>query len=313
MQPEDVKEFNDVQTELKELGLKADPVETKAEETTTPEAEEAPKEVESEEVETETEVRTEETVDEETEKPEQVFNRKKFDYKDYKQTLREELQADFDKKLEKMREEMSKSKPDDAKTEDLEEDIKRLADELNFDVDKTRKIVETARKGLEVNPEERKLLEETKTFLEQEKQKAFLSEQKQIFDEEFNSVLPELKKQFPNASDEQINLAKAELDKLSHTEKYHTTELDYIVFKEKDLLGKVLFSPKQKTFESSRPFHQEPEEEYTRKSHDEIVNMTPAQFEAHERRMNRLADESPKEKTRITTYDDSGRLIEIWE
>lgn len=76
------------------------------------------------------------------------------------------------------------------------------------------------------------------------------------FQKEWEEFLPDLQKQFPNASKEQLQAAANLMDDLSHTEKYGWTDkhapytLDYILFKEQEAFKKVLFRPKVKTFEA---------------------------------------------------------------
>ena len=251
MDQEAQKVFDDTQRELKELGLtpagetKEEEVEPSKEEPTKPEEVEPKVEPEKEE--------TEEDEEPEAEK-DKTFERqpKQVPIKEYKE-LKKQLQADFDEKLAKMREEMANTKPDEIKAEDLEADITALAQELDFDKEKVRKIVETARKGLVMSPEDRALLADMKTYkaeIEARKESDLMKEQEGIFNEEWRNV--GLEKVYPNASDEQKALAKAEMDKLAHSEKYHKLDLAEILQIKKADFDKLLFSPKQKTFESSR-------------------------------------------------------------
>ena len=276
--------FDEVQKEKAELGIPSvteeeTPVETKDETTVEPEVKDEPKPV---------------VVKEEVDPKE---------YKDYKTKLREELQADFDQKLAKMQEEMGKPKPNETKSEDLEEDVKALAKELDFDEAKVKLIIETARKGLQLSAEDKQALEEFKSTKADREAK----EQEAIFNEEW-STLP-VKTQFPNASEEQLTAAKEKMDELAHSEKYHNVEMDYILFKEKETFDKILFSPKQKTFESGRvatPANQDEEFPEFR------PNMTPAEFDAFEKARERATDSLGRDKMLMRTTDDAGRSVEKW-
>jgi hypothetical protein len=73
--------------------------------------------------------------------------------------------------------------------------------------------------------------------------------EKSRFEEEFTSVLPTLKETLPNASDEELTKIKARIDELSHTKEYHDKELDYVIFKNKTELSKLV-SPKKRGMES---------------------------------------------------------------
>ena len=225
------------------------------------------------------------------------------EYKDYKSRLREELQSDFDQKLEKLKSEMGKKTPDETKSEDLEDDVKALAKELDFDEAKVRRIIEVSRKGLQLSAEDKQALEDFKSTKSEREAK----EQETIFNEEW-STLP-VKNQFPNASEDQIKAAKEKMDELAHSEKYHNVDMDYILFKERETFDKILFSPKMKTFESGRltPTSTEDAEfpEFN-------PNMTPAQFEKFERAREKATDNLGRDKMLLRTTDDSGRSVEKW-
>lgn len=307
MEEEEIKAFEETQNELKELGLKSsneDKAEKKEEEIEDKTKETASKEEEKAEAE---EAEDKESEDEETEEETVKFQRPKQvpikDFKEYKKTIKEELQKDFNQKLDKMREEMSKATPDEDKTDDLEADIEALAQELDFDKEKTRKIVETARKGLALSKEDRELLGKVKEyneFIEKSKQDSALKEQVQIFNEEFQILEPELTKLYPNATPEQKAQAKEELDKLAHSEKYHKLELTEILNLKKSTFDKVLFSPKQKTFESGRP---QLDEEFDNELPKFNPNWTPSQVEAYEKKRQDIIDNSPQEKLLIRGLD----------
>jgi hypothetical protein len=210
-----------------------------------------------------------------------------------------------------MKAEMSKSKPNETTTENLEEEVKKLAAELQFDEAKTRRIIEVARKGIEpLTADDKKLLEEYRADKEARQAKDAEREQDEIFTTEWNEVLPSIKTQYPNATDEQLQAAKDALDELSHSEKYHEMDMDYILFKEKESLGKILFSPKQSTFESPR---NAPLDDTSDEWPEITANMTPNQILAAEKKRERIAEGLGKDKVKITTRDDSGRATERFE
>ena len=246
-------------------------------------------------------------------KPEEVSNKEPSprDFKEYKAELRAELQADYDKRLADLKAEMSKTKPNEVTTENLEEEVKKLAAELQFDEAKTRRIIEVARKGIEpLTADDKKLLEEYRADKEARQAKDAEREQDEIFTTEWNEVLPSIKTQYPNATDEQLQSAKDALDELSHSEKYHEMDMDYILFKEKESLGKILFSPKKATFESPR---NAPLDDTSDEWPEITANMTPNQILAAEKKRERITEGLGKDKVRITTRDDSGRATERFE
>lgn len=285
--------FDAVQAEKTELGIAPEPVEAEPAEITPAEEPEAPK--------------PQEPAD-----PQEPSDREPApkDFKEYKKRLREELEADYDKKLSDLREELGKAKPSETATQNLEEDIDALAKELDFDPDKTRKIIEVARKGIEtLSPEDKALLEAYKAERTTRDQESAEREQKEIFDTEWKETEKSLRTRFPNATPEQLDKARADMDEIAHSEKYHETDMDYILFKESEHFGKVLFSPRQATFESPRPLSIGQEEEFPEFN----SNMSPAQFAAFEKARERAMDTMGTEKVRITTRDDRGNVIERYE
>jgi hypothetical protein len=293
---EDVKAFEETQKELETLGLRTPEPEVVEPAATIPKEPDAVAEPKAE-------PKVEEP------KPEEVSKKEPpFDFKAYKAELRAELQADYEKKLEALKAEQSKEKPNETVSKGIEDDAKELAKKLGFDEDKTKAILETARKGLEpLSAEDKKLLEDYRADKAAREAKALEDEQNQIFETEFAGILPALQKEYPNASPEQIALAKARIDELSHSEKYHETDLDYVLFKEKEEIGKILFSPKKATFEAPRTAPvAESEDEWP----EITADMTPNQMLAAEKKRQRMIDAMPKEKMRITTRDDMGRIVE---
>ena len=226
------------------------------------------------------------------------------EYKEIKENLRAELQKDFDEKLAKFKEEAGKVTPNETKSDVLEEDVKNLAKELDFDPEKVRKIIEVSRKGLQLSDEDKQALEEFKASKSEREAK----QQEEVFNEEWKS-LP-LKEQFPNASEEQIAKAKETMDELSHSEKYHNVDMDYILFKEKESFDKILFSPKMHTFESGRLA---PPNDENNEWPELKPNMSPSEIEKLEKQRERIMANEGREKVMIRTTDEGGRIVERWE
>lgn len=238
--------------------------------------------------------------------PEEVSNKEKpFDFKAYKKELREELESDYAKKIEDLRAEYAKDTPNETTTANIEEEIAKLAEEKEIDPEVLKRIIDVARKGVETSPEDKSLLEEVKVMRQERADR----EQQDIFDSEWNQVLPSLQKEFPNASEEQMSKAKGQLDELSHSEKYHDMDIDYVVFKEKEALGKTLFSPKKATFESARPTTFDESDEFP----DFDPNMSPAQFERWEKQRGNTLDSMAPNKLRVMSKDASGRMVESYQ
>lgn len=133
--------------------------------------------------------------------------------------------------------------------EQAREEVTRFNDIAGLFEDKTDKEVEKSSKEEQDNNPEDVLTEEQKNLIQEAE---FLKAEK-AFDKEYTSLaVPQIKSLFPKATDQQIQSAKIEIEKLATTEKYLRSDLDYIIYKEKNNLSD-LFQSDRKGPESSRP------------------------------------------------------------
>jgi hypothetical protein len=190
---------------------------------------------------------------EEAPTPEEKERPKRSIYDDYKD---KKLEA----KTEKERADQAERERDELKTkleaieqaktpeekEDAKDDLEAFAEEINADPEKLKEMrslfLKDIKPGSDISKED---IEEFKAFKKEHSQVI----EKQKFDEELASVAPMLKELLPNASDEEMVAVKAKIDQLSHTKDYFDKELDYVIFKEKDTLSKLV-SPKKRGLEA---------------------------------------------------------------
>ena len=251
------------------------------------------------------EIKTEDTKVEPVVVPEKVEPQSK------RVSIRESIKQGYEDKLKALQDEVDKYKKNptaenkeavaQAQTS-IDEQAQELATKLNFDLEKTKAILEAV---LKITPQQQAALsEEDKKVLASVKEKEIALEQQEIFNEEWTDLEKGLRTQFPNATQEQLDKAKATMKDLAYKDEYVEKEMDYILYKEKSAFDELLFSPKQKTFESGRAsVAQEPEgdlEEFN-------PNWTPAKVEAWEKQKNALMDSEP-EKVRIVSQG-----VERWE
>lgn len=124
------------------------------------------------------------------------------------------------------------------------EALKAWADKHGYSEEGMEDLVNIIRSGVELDQES--ILK--KTFgdgidaltIQKAVQSAKKQEEKEQFDKEYKEVEPSIKQQFPNATPEQITSIRSKLDELSHTEWGHDKDLDYILFKKKSVIDKVL-------------------------------------------------------------------------
>lgn len=209
------------------------PVETPA-----PESEKEP-EVKEDEKEPESEAEPEPET-----KPEPVARKRSIyqDLKDKKnevkteRELREAAERERDEALAKLN-----------KTTNDADDIEAFAKEIDANPEALRKMKELflkdAPKG-ELSPEMAAQLKEFQEFQAQNRDAI----DKVQFDKEFEQAVPAIKSLFGEASAEETSLIKNKLNELAHTEQYHDKELDYIAFKNQEVL-KALVSPKKRGLE----------------------------------------------------------------
>lgn len=60
------------------------------------------------------------------------------------------------------------------------------------------------------------------------------------FNNEWTNLLPDIQKQFPNASQNELKEAKKIMDELAHSKDFHDKDLDYVLFKNQDKFSAIL-------------------------------------------------------------------------
>lgn len=119
------------------------------------------------------------------------------------------------------------------------------------------------------------------------------------FEQEFQVVASDLKKQYPNATDTELAQAKALLDQLAHSKEFHKYELDYVIYKNKSKFDTILkVAPKAKGGEAGKVLG--PQQEYDQNDGDEehipdIEDMTPELMKAREAKSMSGRESSPKD------------------
>ena len=186
--------------------------------------------------------------------PDQIETKKRSIYdelKDKKSKLRseKELRENFEKENTELKGKLEALQNADTKEEKKEalDDIDELAKEINADPAYLRKLKTIFLK--DVKPTDDESLKKDLADFKDWKTKNQEVIEKQLFEDEFSTVLPQIKSDFPKISDEEMKSVKQSLDKLSHSKEYHDKSLDYVVFKEKENLT-ALISPHKKGMET---------------------------------------------------------------
>lgn len=215
--------------------------------TETPEKDETPQEPEAPE-----EKKPEEPTEPLQETPKLERKRSIYDeYKDKKAELKSERelreQAEREREEWRTKYEALQNAHTPEERQEAQDDIEAFAKEINADPQALRKMRELFLKDVkpQTNEELERDLQEFKAWKSQNSQLM----EKQMFEDEFKATVPTLKEMLPEASDEEMQKVKEELDKLSHTKEFHDKDLDYIAFKHRSELS-ALISPKKRGLET---------------------------------------------------------------
>lgn len=123
--------------------------------------------------------------------------------------------------------------------EDDDEDLKKLAEKWDTPVDFIKELKTTLDKGNKIKPET--IVEQDKI---EEKPIAPKSQEEitELYEKEFDSFSPDLKKEYPNATPEQLIEAKKLMDELSHSQGFNNYPLDHILKINKGDFDEILTS-----------------------------------------------------------------------
>lgn len=278
------------QKQLQEDGIDVEGMPTGEEETTEETPKEQPKEVEE---------TTEEEVDEEPESTlsEEQPKKKRSIYQEYKdkkselkseRELREKAEAELEDLRAKLAERSTATTPQEATQETVDE-LEAFAQEAGADPAFVKRLSDLIQKRVQPKEVDTSIQEGIAEFKEWQKTQSALADAQQ-FETEFKQSLPAIKELYPSASEQELEAIKSKIDEYAHTERYHDKEIDYIVFKEKASLSKLV-SPKKRGMESKGTYDS-PETETEFDPNADISKMTPKQQEEWEKQYNKMVKHS---------------------
>lgn len=219
-------------------------------------------------VDIEIETTTEETQDETTtepEKKEETVEEKKELVTEPKEERKRSIYDEYKEKKAELKSEKERAEIAERERDELRQKYEALA---NADTQKEQKEAsdEIEAFAQKINADPEALREMRKLFLKDiapttdpaiaqkleqfEKWQAENSKivEKAQFEDEFKSVVPTIKELLPNANDAEMQAVKEKLDEISHTKEFHDKDLDYIVYKNRTELSKLV-SPKKRGME----------------------------------------------------------------
>lgn len=143
--------------------------------------------------------------------------------------------------------EKAKNAETPAEKAEVEDEIKAIAEEIGADPAGIARLTDFLSKKL-VKPDGVQITKEDLEAIQSIKQSKAQDDIKAQFTKEWNEFEPSLKKEFPHVSSDDLAVVKEVIDKLAHSTQYADKEVDYIYFKEKDKLSKLI-SPKRPSYE----------------------------------------------------------------
>lgn len=232
--------------------------------------------------------------DDKSQKPAEKKKRSIYDeYKDKKaevkteRELREQAESERDDALAKLADAIKSATTVDEKAE-AKDELDAYAEEYGLDAQGVKKLQSILLKGVNAAPsmsdEDRQAVEKAKEFVRQSEEAA----DRQRFETEFAAATPTLEQYFPGISDDDRNMVKKRIDELAHSQQYHDKELDYILFRNRDDIAKII-TPRKRGLESKGSKDQQSNAaKGTFDPNADISKMSSAAFEAWEKEYERV-------------------------
>lgn len=136
-----------------------------------------------------------------------------------------------------------------AEKQEVEDEISEIAEKIGADPEGIKTLTEFLSKKL-VKPDGVSISKEDLDAIKNLRQLESQRQAEVQFSTEWNEFEPSLKKEFPNVTNDDLSIIRKEVNKLAHTKQYHDKEIDYIYFKEKAKLSKLI-SPQRPSYEGS--------------------------------------------------------------
>lgn len=185
-----------------------------------------------------------------TEPKERIARKLSDKYKEVKTDLKteRELREQVERERDELRTKLEAVSNADTPKERQEAvgELEAFAQEIGADADALRKMQALFLKDVKPTVDE-SLTRDIEEFKQWKSENSKVLEKSQ-FDSEFQSATPTLKELLPNVSDDEIQKIKDKVDELSHTKEYHDKALDYVIFKNREELSKLV-SPKKRGME----------------------------------------------------------------
>ena len=107
--------------------------------------------------------------------------------------------------------------------EDLNKAVKAYAEKHSISEESVLDLVDMVQKNF--------LPQDKLEMIDRAHKNAVIDEETRLFDGEFSTVVPDIKKTYPNATDDQVEQVKNLLWEKGHTKEYFDKDLDYVAYK----------------------------------------------------------------------------------
>lgn len=201
----------------------------------------------------------------------------------------------------------------------IESEAEKLSEELGLDAPGLAKVLKTAVQlakkelGGQIPKELKDKLEVIETLQSKSaKDDEERADQAEVdhFNGEWDSLVPSLRKQFPNATDSMLEEAKKVMDETAHSKKYHSYDLDYVLFKEGQKFETLLkVAPGKKSGETAKSVGTAAEDVGSEDDNDsevDLEDMTPDIMRNREQRQISTKRDSRKDYTIINPVQGRG-------
>lgn len=125
----------------------------------------------------------------------------------------------------------------------VDEEIEAFAESIEADPEAIAGLIPILEKRLGKGES---LSKEDLDFIKQVKAEQQKTAGQIAFNNEWDGFVPSLKAEFPHVSDTDLTSVRKEVERLAHTPEFHDKEIDYIYFKTKNSLSKLI-SPKRES------------------------------------------------------------------
>lgn len=151
---------------------------------------------------------------------------------------------EWEVEVDALKDQLKKLSKGDTTEKEESDAIDVLAEEHDVSPELVKGILALTKKGVEIPKETQEKIDRAAQASEEQEETTY-------FEKEWSGLTTVVEEEYPKSTKPQIKRARDLMDKLSHIEKYHDKDLDYILFKERNQF-KDIFVEGRRTSETSK-------------------------------------------------------------